>query len=231
MIDSLLLEKELAANYARLEGQETERERIAKELHDHIGGMLSVVKMNFHSLNKKIEDIQQEQRDQFQKTLQMLDTACEDVRNISHELESGILEKLGLKSQLESYVDSLSDQNMEIELSTHGLKNRLPGNLEKQVFRIVQELVSNVLKHANASYLSIQVNRFDNLLNVMVEDNGIGFDPEKALKKGRMGMKNLRSRVNEVGGAYSIDSEPGRGATITVELTVADAIKEKNQEP
>lgn len=227
MVDELLLEKELAANYARLEGQETERERIAKELHDHIGGMLSVVKYNFTSLNERIDEVQRENREQFNKTAQLLDNTCDEVRKLAHELHSGFIAKFGLKAQLESYAEKLQTPDMEVELSTHGLKKRLPPKLEVHVFRIIQELVSNALKHAKASFLSIQVNRFENELNIMVEDDGVGFDLEKVALKSGMGLTNLRGRVNELEGSMDIDSEIGRGTIVTIKIPAIDSSENK----
>lgn len=218
-IDELLIEKELTANYARLEEQEKERNRIAQDLHDRLGSMLSVVKLSLGTIDAKIEGLQEESKTQYAKANKLLDEACEEVRNISHGLKNSILAKFGLKAALESFIDSLSGNDLKVELSTHNIDNRLENKIEINVFRIIQELVSNTLKHAKASRLVIQVNRFEDLLNVTVEDNGIGFNPEQLNeKKAGLGLHNIEARVHDLDGSFNIDSGKGNGTTTMIDI-------------
>ena len=163
----------METTYARLEGQDLERKRVARDLHDRIGSMLSTVKLFFASVDTKLEEFKEENQKHFHKANQLLDEACEEVRRIAHDMESGLLTKFGLKPELEALAETIKDsQQIEISLVTHGLQERLVNSLEVKSYRIIQELVSNVLKHAKATTLSIQLNRFDKVFNIIVEDNG-----------------------------------------------------------
>lgn len=220
-VEEVLTDKELDRAYAFIEGQDDERKRIARDLHDRLGSMLSMVKLNFAAVDTKMEEIQTENRQQYEKANTLLDEACEEVRRISHNLQSGIIAKFGLQAQLEAMAEDYNDtRQLQVELSTHGLKNRMDNTLEVRIYRIIQELANNVVKHARASKLTIQVNRFEDVANVMVEDNGIGFDPEQVKEKGGMGLQNVASRVHGLDGALTIDSAPGRGATIMIDIPI-----------
>ncbi len=215
--------KEMEANQMRLESEEATRNRIGKELHDGLGSMLSTVKLYFSSVDAKLEHVQGESRQQYLKANQLLDEACAQVRSISHEMMSAMLVQFGLKAQLESLAEAIRDSGqLKVELATHGLKDRLATRQEFNIYRIVQELVNNVIKHAGATRVSIQVNRFDKMINVMVEDNGMGFDPEEARIKGGMGLKNLESRVHELDGTIHFDSKVEKGTTVAIDIPVRE---------
>lgn len=214
-VEEVLRQKELEATYARLEGQDDERIRIAKDLHDRLGAMLSTVKLYFpaHAVNGGSQA--------FEKGLQLLDEACEEVRRISHNLESGTLTKFGLKAQVESLVNTLNEANqLSITLNTHAWNKRLPSKMEINLYRIIQELLSNILKHAQATHVQIQLNHFDHLVNILVEDNGVGFDLDQIGDSSGMGFKNLHSRIDELGGELKIDSVAGRGTFVSVDVPV-----------
>lgn len=218
-IDELLIEKERAANYARLEEQEKERNRIAQDLHDRLGSMLSVIKLSIGSIDAKVDQLHDESRKHYQKASNLIDEACDEVRNISHNLKNSILAKFGLKAALESLVNSLQGNALQVELNTHNLDNRLANKIEINVFRIIQELVSNTLKHAKATKLSIQVNHFDDILNVTVEDNGIGFKPNQVNEKSAgLGLHHIEARVHDMEGSINIDSGKGNGTTIMIDI-------------
>jgi two-component system NarL family sensor kinase len=224
-IDQLLQEKELEATYARLEGQDIERKRIAEDLHDRLGSMLSTVKLYFAGLDSKISAYQKENRDNLTRANTLLDEACEEVRRIAHNMQSGILSKFGLKAQLEALAGTIREANqLEVELSVHGFNDRLDSALEINLYRIIQELIANVLKHAKASKLSIQLNRFEDVINIIVEDNGKGFDPEQAGKKNGMGLKNVASRVHDLEGILHIDSGKGQGTTTMIDIPCLERV-------
>ncbi|MCB0632813.1 MAG: sensor histidine kinase, partial [Lewinella sp.] len=220
----LVREKELETNYALMQGVETTRKKIGRELHDSIGSMLSIAKVYFTSFNEKVSNIQEENRQQYQKANDLLDDACEKVRQISHEMTSAILVQFGLKTQLEALADTLRGTGfLQVELSTYGLTKRLDTQTEINIYRIIQELTSNVIKHAQAKKISIQVNRFDEMINVMVEDNGVGFDVEGAKTSGDgIGLKNVAARVHGLEGTIRYDSSPGKGTSVTVDIPISD---------
>jgi len=218
-IDDLLLGQEVKTTYARLEGQDEERRRIAQDLHDGLGGMLSTVKLYFSALDTKMDLIRMENREQYSKANQLLDEACEEVRRVSHEMHSGILKKFGLKAQLEDLAETINNsKQIKVELITHKLSGRLETQLEVNIYRIIQELIGNALKHAKASKLTIQLNRFDDIIHILVEDNGVGFKEGAALEKGGLGLSGVQARVKALDGKVDIDSALGRGTTISIDI-------------
>ncbi|MCB9352122.1 MAG: sensor histidine kinase [Lewinellaceae bacterium] len=218
-VDALLQGQELELIYARQHAQDEEQKRIAEDLHDRLGGMLTTVKLYYGALDEKLSEMQEDIRQKYEKANTLLDEACNAVRAIAHNLQSGILAKFGLEAALESMVEDIKEvKRLSVELDTSGLEERLDSNLEFELFKVIQEMVSNVLKHAQATKISIQVNHFDDLVNVIVEDNGVGFDVEKARMKDGMGLKNMKARVENVGGALQIDSRKGKGTTMLIDI-------------
>ena len=211
-IDELLKNQELKAINAMLAGQEHERKRIAEDLHDRLGSQLSAVKLHFESLKEGVL-----RPDTMEKLGDMLDDAVTEVRSIAHNMLSGILDKFGLVAALKDLVETLTIAGkMEVKLMTHGIDDRLPGELELNIYRVIQELLSNVMKHAGASEVLIQLNKFENELVLTVEDNGIGFVRESAAAG--MGLKNIYSRMEQFHGKVHIDSGQKNGTSVTIEI-------------
>ena len=220
-IIELMREKELERNYAWISGVEVTRKKIGQELHDSIGSMLSIVKVYFSSLDKKMDGIQKENQKYYEKANHLLDNACEKVRQLSHEMTSAILVKFGLRDQLEALTETLKETGkINVELATHGLKERFETSMEFNIYRIIQELVNNVVKHAKASLLSIQVNRFEEVINIMIEDNGIGFEVNNVKEKGGIGITNVLARVHEMEGKLHIDSSIGKGTSVSIDIPI-----------
>lgn len=216
-VEELLKKQELKSLNAMMDGQEKERKRIATDLHDRLGSMLSVVKIHFKSVEENLDFLKIQNQNQYKKANKLLDEACEEVRKISQDIASGVLTKFGLTTALEDLRDTLEDSNqIEVEFVSHGLKNRLHLDLEIAIYRIIQELISNILKYANASEISIQLLKSKNGLNIMVEDNGIGFEINNITPG--MGLKNIESRVDAFDGSLQIDSKLGAGTTITIDI-------------
>lgn len=216
-IDELLQKQELASLDAMLEGQEKERKRIAEDLHDRIGSQLAAVKLNMEALEGKVEDGQAQNQAQFSRTYGMLDDLVDEVRKLSHDMVSGVLMKFGLEEAVRELAGRISASGkMGVEVRVHNLDERVSGKVEIAVYRMVQELLANVLKHARASEISISLTRQNGNLNVLVEDNGVGFDP-KRIKKG-MGLDNVNKRAATLNGSAIIDSKTGRGTTVILDI-------------
>lgn len=220
-VEELLKKQELKSINAMIEGQEGERKRIARDLHDRLGGILSMVKIHFKSVEDNLEALKVSNLKQYEKANELLDDACEEVRKISHDMISGVLSKFGLVAALEDLKETLEQsKRIEVEFVTHGLINRLESDVEIAVYRIIQELINNTLKYANATEISIQLLKGKNGLNVIVEDNGIGFDTTKEVNG--IGLKNIDSRVSTLDGELNIDSIIGKGTTVTIDIPLKE---------
>jgi len=218
-VDQLLSQQEIKSINAMLEGQEKERDRMAKDLHDRLGSMLGGIKANMSALEDRVEAMRQDQ--QYQKVSRLLDQTVSELRQISHDMAAATLSRFGLEKALKDLRDTLHiSGRLQVELNTFGLEQRLERSVEIAVYRIIQELVSNVLKHAKASELSIGVTRAPGRLSVVVSDNGVGFDTAHA--GSGMGLGNVRSRAAAIGATVQIDSTPGKGTTVSVECPVVE---------
>jgi signal transduction histidine kinase len=218
-IKELIKEKELEAINAMMEGQENERTRIARDLHDRLGGTLSIVKMHFKSVEESIEVLKEKNVKQYKEANNLLDEACNEVRKIAHDMTSGVLMKFGLLAALEALKETVEKADrLKLNLIDIGLEDRLSYAYEINIYRIIQELLTNTVKHANASEMNIQLFRKQQSLSIVVDDNGVGFNTEdKAIPKG-IGLKNIESRVHKFNGEINIDSGKGAGTTITIDL-------------
>ncbi len=224
-IDKLLNDQELLALSKMLEGQEKERERVAQDLHDRLGGMLSVVKMQFTALSQSVDWVQPEHEQRYDKAMNLLDETCDSVRKVSHDISAKALQKFGLIPALNDLKVNIEDtQALRVEVIDTGFeKHRLPAKYEVQVYRIVQELLGNVLKHADAQEVEIQLywKHEEVNLHISVEDDGRGFDVAEAQAKRGIGLAGLDSRVKSLSGTYSIDSSMGKGTTVMLDIPVS----------
>ena len=218
-IASLLSTQELKSINAMVEGQEDERKRIAEDLHDRVGSILSTVKLYFNSLNTKIDTFQGENNQQFEKANTLLDEAVDEIRRISHNLISSILMKFGLGPALKDLCETVEGaQQIKVDLQMHGIDQRLNNQLEISLYRIIQELISNMLKHAKATEITISITHQNGNLNILVEDNGKGFDTS-VIPNG-IGLKNIKSRILKLNGQINIDSVTDRGTIVNLNFIV-----------
>jgi signal transduction histidine kinase len=211
-------EKKLLAARFLVEGQEEERKRIARELHDGLGVLLSATKMQFSAISDKSP----ENKALIEKALKFLDQASGDVRKISHNMMPGLLTKLGLYEALEDLFDNLADTrglNAQIEIS--GLKERLPENQEIMLYRIIQEMVNNTLKHADAKQIELQINVRQEWIDIRYSDDGKGFDVEEKQEQKTLGLQNILSRVKFLNGSVSIESSPAKGCVFSMQIPVS----------
>lgn len=203
--------------HAMIEGQEAERERVAKDLHDSLGGLLSTVKLQFDSLENKLDGVSKFKN--YQNANRLLDTACQEVRDIARNMQPSSLLNLGLVAAVRDLINRIDDPDQRtIDFQHYGLDNKLENTVALTVYRLVQELLNNSIKHSKAKEILIQLTREENEFIIMVEDDGVGFDVE-GVKKG-MGTENILSRVNYLKGDLSVHSEKEKGTTtlITVPL-------------
>lgn len=218
-VATLLKEQELTTIDAMIEGQEKERQRIANDLHDDLGGLMANVKLHFNSLQEKNNATEDEL---YGKTNALLDEAYNKIRAIAHAKNSGVIAKQGLLKAVEQMGEKVSAANrISVTVKDFGLDNRLENSLELTLFRIIQELITNIIKHANATNANIHLTNHGDTLNILVEDNGIGFDTQKITthEKG-MGLKSIDKRIAHLDGTLHIESAPGKGATVIIDIPV-----------
>lgn len=205
------LQREKAVLSAILHTQEDERKRIAEALHNGVGQLLYAAKL--HLYNQPIDETQRT------AALGLLNEGIKATRTISFELTPNILQDFGLKTALEELCKRIPKQNLHVHLNVGPLPAALPSLLETAVYRIVQELLNNVIKHAQAREAFVYVEPQDQQLHVSVEDDGAGFDVEAAVqKRGGIGLAGVRNRVSLLDGRLDIRSKPGLGTTVTIEL-------------
>jgi signal transduction histidine kinase len=217
-VEKMLKTQELKALHAMQQVQEAERNRIAKDLHDRLGSMLTTVKWGFEGFMRQ-QSSNISNPELLLKAQNLLDDAYEEVRQVAHNMVSGVLTKFGLIPALEELARTISESgNLKIEVLHFGLEGRLDSSLEIPIYRIVQELLGNALKYSKANKITIQINRIEQEIHLSVEDNGVGFDPETVTKG--MGLKNIEARVQGLDGTMNIDSGKGGGTTTMISFPV-----------
>jgi two-component system NarL family sensor kinase len=207
---------------AIVEAEEKERIRLAKELHDGVGPLLSIAKFQLENAMKQTKFISIEQETLFQNTNNMIDDAAREIRTVSHDLMPNALLMQGLVSAVRDFVNRLSlSGKVKVSLDVANLDERLPQLTETVLYRVLQELVGNVIKHSDASSVQIQLIRHENELTMMVEDNGKGFETSQMPIFKGIGLKNIISRIDFLNGKVNFDSSPNRGTTVIVEVPIA----------
>jgi len=152
----------------------------------------------------------------FGKTLNLVDESCKEVRAISHQMAPNVLLKAGLTSAVRDFIDNIDSRKLKVNLSTFGLQHRLDHNIEIVLYRVIQESVNNVIKHANANTLDIQLAKDEEGINAMIEDNGTGFDSSQLDKFDGIGLKNISTRVAYLRGTVDFSSRLGKGTLVAI---------------
>ena len=214
-IHQLEEEKKLIAAKLLVEGQEVERKRIATELHDGLGVLLSATKMQFSI----IRDKSPENRELIDKAGRMLEQASGDVRKISHNMMPGLLTQLGFFEAIEDLFEQIADDHdLTVVCNIPENQERLAENKEIMLYRIVQEMVNNTLKHARASNITLQIRVNNGILDLIYSDNGKGFDFREKSEAATLGLQSIQSRVNFLNGKIDFISKPGEGPKYILQI-------------
>jgi two-component system, NarL family, sensor kinase len=205
------LKQEKQLIQAVINAEEHERSRIAADLHDGIGQLLSAAKLNLHALeNAKTESKQMI----LEKAILLVDESAKEVRSVSHNIMPNALIKSGIVSAIKKFIDQLQSDKLKIKIETSGLTKSINSNIEIVVYRIIQECINNVIKHSKANQLYITLSIEKEFLNIMIEDNGIGFDKNKTKIRDGIGLSNIETRIKFLKGVMEIDSRPNQGTAI-----------------
>jgi len=219
-IRELEKDKQLVAVDSLLKGQEGERSRLAKDLHDGLGGLLSGIKFSLSNMKNNMV-ITADNLAVFERSLDMIDTSIRELRRVAHNMMPEMLTQFGLDEAVKDYCNTINSTKMlSVKYQSLGMESRLESTSEIIIYRIVQELLNNTMKHAAATEVFVQLIREGNRLNVVVEDNGKGFDMSAAEEHKGAGLVNVRSRVDYLKGQLDIHSERGKGTLVNIELNV-----------
>jgi signal transduction histidine kinase len=208
-----------------IEAQEDERRRISRELHDQIGQVLTAVKMGLHSVQQLCAA--SDARAYIKDNIEAVDEALRLVRDLSVDLRPPVLDDLGLATALRWYVDRFAKRTgsqVELLINLPEQRERFSRELETACFRITQEALTNIVRHANASEIVIQLARNENQLLLSIKDNGVGFDPSGLRKRtpraATLGLVSMQERAHAAGGTVEIHSRIARGTEVRFKLPV-----------
>lgn len=217
-INELEKDKQLLVVDAMLKGQEEERSRIAKDLHDGLGSLLSGTKLSLMNVRENMA-LPADQEKAFDKSLGMLDHTIRDLRKIAQNLMPEALAKFGLYDTLVDFCDSIQvSTGIKIVYQQFGDQRRMDNTAEVFIYRMIQELVNNAVKHAEASEIIVQLVVGEKKVELTVEDNGKGFDPDMLGETSGQGMLNIRHRMAYFNGKMDLATSPGKGTSINIEL-------------
>lgn len=214
------LKQRNAAMQAIIETEESERRRIAQDLHDSVSQTMSAAKINLTVIGGELPFVSDDQRKRFEKAINLVDYGFREVRTISHNMMPWALHKTGLAQVIKHFIENIENDTIAINFYSKGFDAPFDDTIEIILYRVLQESVNNVMKHANASRLDISLIRDETNISLTIEDNGLGFDAAKPEAYSGMGLNNLRSRINFLKGKVELDSQVGRGTLVSVYVPV-----------
>lgn len=209
-------QQDMAAR-AVLDAEERERRRIAGDLHDGVGQMLSAALLNLNLLFKRL-NLSGANHQQAEHSLSLVNDCYDEMRSISHQMMPNALIKAGLASAVKEFLNKIDRDILKINLEVIGLGQRLDEQTETVIYRVIQETVNNVIKHAEADKLNISLIKDEEGITVTIEDNGKGFDKNKVDLRSGIGLTNILSRVGFLKGSVDIDTAPGKGTLVAIHL-------------
>jgi two-component system NarL family sensor kinase len=213
---NILLEERTLRTKAVLTAQEEEKEKLSKDLHDGVGSLLSLIKLNISAL----ESASAEEKKIIDQTKDLAGKAITEVRQVSHQLAPGLLATVGLEAALTELTAQINSSGKLIMQLQFENPSTIPREAELNIFRMVQEAVNNIVKHAEATEASIQLSQQNNRMVISIKDNGKGFDQTNPLHSTGNGLRNLSNRAGLLNGILEINSLPGKGTQIVILLSL-----------
>lgn len=220
-IAELEAEKQLAATESVLKGEEQERTRLAKDLHDGLGGMLSGIKYSLNTMKGNLI-LTPENAQAFERSMDMLDSSIKEMRRVAHNMMPEALVKFGLDTALRDFCNDINQSGaLQVSYQSIGLESvQFEQTTAITIYRIVQELVNNIMKHAAASTAIVQVSKTEDEISITVEDDGKGFDPVILQGAKGIGWGNIQGRIEYLKGKLDIRSAPGKGTSVHIEILI-----------
>jgi signal transduction histidine kinase len=205
------------------DGEEKERRRLARELHDNIGGALTNLKMWLTTIQEKHDVLLSEP--EYTGALQLLDNTVMEVRNSAHNLMPELLLRFGLVEAVRAFCHNVEKASgIIISCQYLGLIEKMESSLELLIYRSIQELIQNVVKHSKATTCLLQLSGHDDMLYITIEDNGIGMDKTMLGQTGGMGLQQTEKSINHIGGHFNIETAPGGGTVINIDIEATQLI-------
>jgi len=218
-LDAEIASQKEIRSKAIIEAEEKERRRIAQDLHDGVGQILSAAKLNLSGLESQINLNNDKQKEAFKTALSLIDDSVKEVRIVSHNMMPNTLIKLGLASAIKEFITKIQGTpNLKVNLEIVGLTERIDQEKETVLYRVIQEVVANIIKHAGATEIGLQLVKHEKELSIIIEDNGSGFDTSKINEYTGIGLKNIISRVEFINGTVHFDSTINKGTTVIIEI-------------
>lgn len=219
--DAAIIHEQKLGLAAVIEAQEAERKRIARDLHDGIAQELVALKLGFDALGRRIGKVAPEESPKIAELGEQLNSSCTEVRSIAHVMSPPVLEQQGLAPSLELLLQhTLQHAGLEARFNAHDLPLQLDEKTEIGLYRITQELLNNIVKHAHAAKVMIELHSIGPDLVLRVEDDGVGFNFEEARARGSMGLLNILSRATALGGAFFTENKQPHGTVAMVRVPI-----------
>jgi two-component system NarL family sensor kinase len=213
------IEQQTQITQAIIDAEEKERSRIASDLHDGVGQLFSAVKMNLNGLFDRITMPRPEDQFLAEKTMALVDESCREVREISHQMmPNKVAQGSGIACDVKSFIEKIDGESLKVNFEANGFKGKLESYVEIVLYRVIQETVNNVIKHAKATSLDIVLKRELKGINATVTDNGVGFDVAGSFDG--IGLKNIATRVAYLKGNVVYDTSPGQGTSVNIWVPV-----------
>jgi signal transduction histidine kinase len=218
-LQETLLQQREEATISILTAEEKERKRIASDLHDGVGQLMTAAWLNLQVLEKQTDSTSSSQQQLLAKTTLLVGESCKEVRQVSHNMMPNALLKRGLINAIKEFTQQLDTSVLSINLHSQGLNMGLDSITETILYRVIQESVNNAIKHAAATELDISINNSDEGIDVLIEDNGRGFDTSLIGKvEDGLGLQNVISRITFLNGTVDWDSSPGNGTVVAIHI-------------
>ncbi|MBE0425837.1 MAG: sensor histidine kinase [Nitrospirae bacterium] len=200
--------------------QEIERKRISRELHDELGQALSLIKFKLSFIKKNLQDEQTLIRKECEDILEFINQVIENVRRLSRDLSPTVLDDLGLTAAIRWLINNLKTSNKKIQITSNitNIDHFFPQDAQINIYRIIQEALTNIGEHAQAKNVSIHIAKHSKVISFSIEDDGKGFNVKQALRKitieRGLGLASMAERVQMIGGVFNLCSEEGQGTQI-----------------
>ena len=215
----ILKQQQLAAK-AVIDAEEAERRRIATDLHDGVGQIMSAAKMNLSAYEHRVKFNSADEKLSFEKIIALVDAGCKEVRAVSHNMMPNALLKNNLASAIGEFINKLDQRALQVHFNSYGFEEGTNSNTETVLYRVIQECVNNVIKHSGADTVHISLIKDDKEISATIEDNGKGFDVNDMQKQEGIGLKNIRTRIEYLKGTVDIESSPGKGTLVALYVPV-----------